>query len=57
MVCIWDFKSGELIQKLEGHEDFVEALAITSDMEYLLSGSYDGIIKIWKNIRLGSENL
>lgn len=57
MVCIWDFKSGELIQKLEGHEDFVENLAITSDMEYLLSGSYDGFIKIWKNIRLGSENL
>jgi WD40 repeat protein len=35
------------MQKLEGHEDRVRAVAFSADKQLLASGSVDGTIKLW----------
>jgi WD40 repeat protein len=46
-VRIWDFQRFELIKTLEGHTKEVSSVYVTENEE-IVSGSFDGTIKIWK---------
>ena len=46
-IRIWDMASGHCLQTLEGHSDWVRAVAISHDGSRIVSGSDDGTIRIW----------
>jgi WD40 repeat protein len=46
-ILIWNSQTGELKQTLEGHTQAVESLAFHPTQPWLISGSYDGTIKVW----------
>lgn len=46
-IKIWGAKRGDLVRTLEGHTDDVDALAISADGKYIVSGSDDSTVKIW----------
>jgi WD40 repeat protein len=39
---------GPLLRTLTAHEDFVNAVALTPDGEYVISGSHDKTLKVWE---------
>jgi WD40 repeat protein len=43
---LWDIMTGELYQTLEGHEDWVVAVAFSPDGQLLVSGSQDNTVKL-----------
>lgn len=47
MIKIWELSSGECVQTLEGHEDYVYALCIANNNTLLVSGSNDNTIRVW----------
>ncbi len=52
LVMVWDYKTGSLINALEGHKDDVNALRFDPDGRFLVSGSGDYdmnecAIKVW----------
>jgi WD40 repeat protein len=47
-VRIWDRDSGEELQILIGHQDWVSAIALSPDGQFLYSSSHDYTIKEWK---------
>jgi len=46
-VRVWDVKRGAEAWKLHGHEGCVLSAAYTADGERLVTGSYDGSVRIW----------
>jgi WD40 repeat protein len=46
-IDIWNKQTGELVYTLDGHEDTVRSLAISSSGQRLISSSGDGI-KVWQ---------
>src|SRR5581483_499386 len=46
-VKIWDADSGSLLNTLNGHTDYVQSVAFSSDNRKIVSGSCDNSIKIW----------
>ncbi|MBO5838950.1 MAG: hypothetical protein J6R06_04665, partial [Bacteroidales bacterium] len=46
-VIIWDAKSGQRLQTLEGHSDWVNSVSWSPDGKYLASGSRDETVRIW----------
>jgi WD40 repeat protein len=46
-VRLWDLETGELRSLLEGHTDWVKAIAVTADGARAASGSYDGTVRVW----------
>jgi len=53
LINLWDTVSGELLQTLPGHDDFVNKIDFSPDGTLLASCSSDSSIKIW-NIAYGS---
>ena len=47
VVRIWDAKTGDLVDVLEGHTDIVSSVAFTPDRKGLVSGSWDRTVKRW----------
>jgi WD40 repeat protein len=47
-IRIHDFHSGELLQFLKGHENVVYDLAFSTDGRWLVSGSGDYTVRLWK---------
>lgn len=47
IVRIWDVQTGQLIERLRGHEDSVYSVAFTPDGKGLVSGSLDKTLKYW----------
>lgn len=46
-VRIWDFRSGKCLRTLPAHSDPVTAVDFNRDGSNLVSGSYDGLCRIW----------
>eukprot|EP00729_Bicosta_minor_P006735 gene6735-2960_t len=47
---IWSSETGEVVTKIEGHEDSVIQVEFNRDGSMLATGGMDGIIKIWKTV-------
>jgi WD40 repeat protein len=46
VVCIWDFKTGAKLREFK-HGAGVNSVAVSSDGQYLLTGSDDKVVRIW----------
>lgn len=46
-ICIWDFKTQQLLRALHGHSKPVTSVAFSPDGEKLATGSDDRTIKLW----------
>ena len=45
-VRLWDLASGEQVQRMDGHQDYVRCMACLSDSQ-CLTGSYDHSTRLW----------
>ncbi|MCL2923671.1 MAG: trypsin-like peptidase domain-containing protein [Trichodesmium sp. MAG_R04] len=48
MISVWDIKNAEIIAIWKAHPDSVNSVAVTPDEQFVISGSDDKTIKIWK---------
>ncbi|HEY4001957.1 MAG TPA: protein kinase, partial [Candidatus Xenobia bacterium] len=46
-IQVWDTQAGHLVKTLKGHEDKVEALAMTREGTLVVSASDDGTLRLW----------
>jgi WD40 repeat protein len=46
-VKVWDSHTGLLVRSFRGHTGIVESVAFTPDGKRLVSGSWDGTVKVW----------
>ena len=53
-IRVWNLKSGRLLHTIDAHKGWVNALAISSDGQLLISGSSDQSIRLWNPIN-GSQ--
>lgn len=44
---LFDSSSGELLHKLEGHQEQVKIVSFSPDGKYLLSGGFDNVVHLW----------
>jgi len=54
VVRIWDARTGELLETLQGHSSQVRSVAFTPDGRGLVSGSLDNTLKYWDVSRLAN---
>lgn len=47
-LVVYDLRSNKIIKKLVGHSNFVSCLKLIKNNEYLISGSKDKMIRLWK---------
>ncbi|KAI8089360.1 WD40-repeat-containing domain protein [Halteromyces radiatus] len=47
MVCVWNLETGQLIHRMEGHQQKVYAVVIDPDRKRCMSGGMDGTIRVW----------
>ncbi len=53
-VYLWDVKRREVVRHLEGHQNWVVALAFSADGQRLISGAGDSTARVW-NVKDGQE--
>ncbi|MEX0981201.1 MAG: hypothetical protein WD577_09400 [Bacteroidales bacterium] len=46
-IYLWDYKSGDLITSLRGHNAKITGISFTSDGTLMASSSYDGTVSLW----------
>jgi WD40 repeat protein len=47
-VKVWELESGRLLRSLEGHTGGVNAVAVSPDGRFIVSGSEDRTVKVWE---------
>ncbi|KAJ3173959.1 general transcription repressor [Geranomyces variabilis] len=47
MVRVWDIRTGQLLERFEGHKNSVYSVAFSPDGQSIVSGSLDKTLKIW----------
>jgi WD40 repeat protein len=47
-IRLFNAKDGTMVQRLSGHQDYVQALAFAPDGAMLVSGSRDKTVRVWK---------
>ncbi|KAH9893827.1 WD40 repeat-like protein [Xylariomycetidae sp. FL2044] len=47
LIAIYDTKHGELLSQLRGHSAWITSVDWSDTGEYLLSGGFDGKVKVW----------
>lgn len=47
VIRLWSVETGELIRELDGHSQGVDQLLFSENGQFLVSGSYDGSLKLW----------
>ena len=52
VVCIWDARTGEVLERLRGDRNWVESVAFTPDGHGLVSCGWDKMVKYWDISRL-----
>ena len=53
-VYLWDVKRREVLRHLEGHKNWVVALAFSADGQRLISGAGDSTARVW-DVKTGKE--
>jgi len=53
-VFLWDVRKKEMIRHLEGHDNWVVALAFSADGQRLISGAGDSTARVW-DVKTGNE--
>jgi len=53
-IYLWDAKRREILRHLEGHQNWVVALAFSADGRLLISGSGDSTARVW-DVKNGTE--
>ncbi|RUT02247.1 hypothetical protein DSM106972_063220 [Dulcicalothrix desertica PCC 7102] len=48
-IKIWDVSTAKKLHSFQAHDDVVSSLALSYDGATLVSGSYDGTVKIWRS--------
>jgi WD40 repeat protein len=46
-VKVWDAQTGQDLLTLQGHTDPVSSVAVSADGQRIISGSWDGTVKVW----------
>ena len=54
LVRVWDASTGDELEVLKGHEDWVESVAFSPDGKQIVSGSKDKSVRLW-NALTGDE--
>jgi WD40 repeat protein len=47
-VCVWDIRRGVLHKQLLGHEGWIWSVAVSPDCAYVISGSQDCTVRVWR---------
>ncbi|KND02337.1 uncharacterized protein SPPG_09062 [Spizellomyces punctatus DAOM BR117] len=47
MIRLWDLRTGQLLERFEGHKNSVYSVAFSPDGRSIVSGSLDKTLKIW----------
>jgi len=47
-ILLWDTKTGEQVQQLEGHTIDIRAIAFSSDNKLIASASFENTVRLWK---------
>ncbi|KAK2950936.1 putative Phospholipase A-2-activating protein [Blattamonas nauphoetae] len=48
-IIVWDVKTGQILATLAGHQAAVSAICYTVSNNRIVSGSWDGSIRVWEN--------
>ncbi|KAH9203354.1 hypothetical protein DL95DRAFT_472452 [Leptodontidium sp. 2 PMI_412] len=54
MITLWNSVTGQEVQQLNGHDNFITAMAFSCDNQLLASGSKDRTVRLW-NLATGEE--
>jgi WD40 repeat protein len=49
-LCLWDLETGVVLKKMEGHHNWVWALAVSRDGQIIASGDSKGEIIAWHGV-------
>lgn len=44
---IWDLATGQIVQTLEGHNEYVMCIKVLKQENLLFSGAHDATVKVW----------
>ena len=47
LIRLWDAGNGQFLRELQGHIGGVNHLIFSPDAQYLVSASYDGLVRVW----------
>jgi RNA polymerase sigma factor (sigma-70 family) len=53
-IVLWDFDTGKIQRRLQGHGDGIEVIAFTPDSKHVVSGSNDKTVRLW-DVASGKE--